>query len=57
MNGDYLLAERLIEVFRREANHINATAASERSYNRIADSIQQLLDEHNPPKKETERDL
>jgi hypothetical protein len=63
MNGDYLLAERLIELFRNEANMMEnvgdkstndkfaiANLVASASYRRIANSIQQLLDEYNPPK-------
>ena len=55
MNGDYLLAERLIEIFRRENKRAFQDGQFElaNSYERIADSIQQLLDEHNPPKDQT----
>lgn len=63
MNGDFELATKLIEVFRREAKelqsfniHICHIIAA--SNVRIADSIQQLLDEHNPKKKKvTDRDV
>lgn len=60
MNGDFELATKLIEVFRHEARRVHdregyTIVAS--SFHRIADSIQQLLDEHNPKKKEQDRDL
>lgn len=58
MNGDYLLAERLVEIFRKESREVSVPTAQRCSYKRIAKSIQRLLKEHNPPaKKPKERDL
>lgn len=60
MNGDFELATKLIEVFRSESERAFIERGDlnlANSYERIADSIQQLLDEHNPPKKDTDRDV
>jgi hypothetical protein len=57
MNGDYILADRLIKIskrqmmkFRQMPNHQVTRLSLSIAFNTIANEIQELLNEYNPPK-------
>lgn len=59
MNGDYILARKLIEIFTKQAkkfedgirNRPVSRASICHTFDTLALEIQQLLNEYNPPKK------